>query len=275
MRHFLASSAGVLFLFHLFLAASLLLTLPHVCADEPPKKSDEQKADKPPRCLTFAFSGKVADFRDDAKQFDKSVQAGSKLYGMYTFDPEIPNSNPNKDPTVADYKHNDSRYGIVVWIGNYEFRTDPGKVNFLVELVTRKERHNYLLRSYENTGWGPGLTPDGVDHISWQLDDQTAKALTDISLPLQPPALKSWKSDFGLTLTGPRRQGQGRPREQREWFLRGHVDSIAVADATSLEAPKPRKRVARELESACADLLGDDLVQGQAHRQVARRAGQR
>jgi hypothetical protein len=267
MRRFLASSTSAL-LFNLFLAAPPLLTPRHVYADEPSKKSDDQKAEKPARCLTFAFSGKVADFRDDTKRFDRSVQAGSKFYGIYTFDPEIQNSNPNKDPTVADYRHNDGRYGIVVWIGNYEFRTNPGKVNFLMELVARRECHNYLLRSYDNIGSGPDFPADCVDHISWQLDDRSGKALADVSLPLQPPVLKSWKSDFGLTLTGPRPDREGRLADRREWFLRGHVDSISVADAVSLEEPKPRKRIAKELESACADLLGDDMVRGYRAAQV-------
>src|SRR5262249_46915377 len=93
----LASSTGGFLLLHLFLAAPLLLTLEHVYADESPKKSDDQKAEKPTRCLTFAFSGKVAAFKDDTGQFDKSVQPGSKLSGIYTFDPAIRNSNPNKD----------------------------------------------------------------------------------------------------------------------------------------------------------------------------------
>jgi hypothetical protein len=262
MRQLQPGIAAVVLLSHLFLAGPPLLTPQHVGADEPPKKSDKPKAEKPARCLTFAFSGKVADFRDASRQFDKSVQTGSKFYGIYTFDPGIRNSNPNKDPTVADYRHNDGRYGIVVWIGNYEFRSDPGKVNFLMELVARRECHNYLLRSYENTGSGPGFPVDGVDHISWQLDDRSAKALADVSLPLQPPVLKSWKSIFGLTLTGPRQDRRGRRPDRREWFLRGHVDSIAVADAISLEQPKPRKLVAKELESACADLLGHDMVRG-------------
>jgi hypothetical protein len=268
MRRFLASSTCAVLLFDLFQAAPPTLTLQHLCAYEGSKKSAGQGAENPARCLTFAFTGKVADFRDESRQFDKSVHAGSKFHGIYTFDPEIRNSNSDKDPTVADYRHNDGRYGVVVWVGNYEFRTDPGKVNFLMELVARRECHNYLLRSYENTGSGPGLPVDGVDHISWQLDDQSAKALADVSLPLQPPVLKSWKSVFGLTLTGPRRDRRGGLPGRREWFLRGHVDSISVANTVSLEPSKPRKRVARELERACADLLGDDMVHGYKAAQV-------
>jgi hypothetical protein len=267
MRHLLGNSAVVVFLFDLVLAAITLLPLQHICAQEP-KNRDEQNADKPARCLTFAFSGKIADFRDDAKQFDKTVQVGSKFQGIYTFDPDCRNSNPNKDPTVGDYKHTSGRHGIVVWIGNYELRTDPGKVNFLVELVARRECHNYLLRSYENTGWGPGFSADGLDHISWQLDDRSAKALADISLPLEPPVLKSWKSAFGLTLSGPRQDRRAREPDRREWFLRGHVDAIEAVEAISLEPPQPRKREAKELESACADLLGDDLARGYRAAQI-------
>src|SRR5262245_50058074 len=97
MRHLIPRSAGVVFLFDLVLAATPLLTHQRVCANEPPKKRDEQKTEKPARCLTFAFSGEVASFRDDGKNFDRSVRPGSKFHGFYTFDPEIRNSNPNKD----------------------------------------------------------------------------------------------------------------------------------------------------------------------------------
>jgi hypothetical protein len=102
--------------------------------------------------------------RGSSSLLDGSVQSGSRLTGTYTFDPDTADSN--KDPTVGDYQHRAAGYGLLIKIGKYEFKTDPAKVHFLVEVVARPERHNYLLRSYNNVSSGPGVAADAINHIS-------------------------------------------------------------------------------------------------------------
>jgi hypothetical protein len=203
--------------------------------------------------------GKVSHVRDSGRLLDGSVQLGSRLTGTYTFDPKTPDSN--NDPTVGDYRHSTAGYGLRVKIGKYEFKTDPAKVNFLLEVVARPKRHAYLLRSYNNVSSGPGLAAAAIDHISWQLDDRSGKALASDALPLQPPVLSAWRSHFGLTLNGGRDRRKG---VRDELFIRGHVEFIwwNLPAPGQLERPQQRKLAAKELEALWADLAADDVARG-------------
>ena len=40
-----------------------------------------------------------------------------------------------------------------------------------------------------------------MNHISWQLDDPTAAALSSPALPIVPPVLQDWQSNFGLDIS--------------------------------------------------------------------------
>jgi hypothetical protein len=215
---------------------------------------------KPLRAVTFSFMGTVDNVRASGGLLDGSVQTGSRLNGTYTFDPSTPDSN--KDPTVGDYQHRTAGYGLLIKIGKYEFKTDPAKVNFLLEVVARPERHNYLLRSYNNVSSGPGLAADAIDHISWQLDDPSGKAMASDAIPLNPPVLSKWRSVFGLTLDG---RGDRRKGGRDELFIRGHVEFIwwdLPAPGYLVEPTHQRKLAAKELDGMWADLAGDDVARG-------------
>jgi hypothetical protein len=148
---------------------------------------------------------------------DGSVKVGGQVTGTYLFDPKTPDSND--DPTVGDYRHTAAGYGIRLKVGNYLFKTDPANVDFLLEVVCRPADHAYLLRSYNNVVFGPRLGEACADHISWQLNDPKGIALKGDRLPLDPPRLAAWQSDFGLTITG----GAGR---RKEFFIRAHVVDV-------------------------------------------------
>jgi hypothetical protein len=227
-------------------------------ATSPLQPGAQGKDNNPPlRAVTFNFTGKVAEVTDRGGLLDGSVQAGSPLTGSYTIDPTTPDSN--NDPTVGDYWHKAAGYGLLVKIGKYEFKTDPARVHFLLEVVNRAQCDNYLLRSYHNVSSGPGLPADAVDHIAWQLDDPTGKALHSDALPLAPPVLAAWQSIFGLTL-----DNHGRADGKSGLFIRCHVDFITwdLPGPGQLQRPPPRKLTAKELETAWADLAGDDVLRG-------------
>jgi len=80
---------------------------------------------------------------------------------------------------------------MVVKVGPYVFRTNPRHVNFLIE-VDNRGTDNHLLRSYNNVCSQPLL----VEHISWQLDDSTGNALTNVVLPLAPPNLVAYQASM-------------------------------------------------------------------------------
>lgn len=177
----------------------------------------DAKAKAPKGSITIAFTATVANVDDRHGLFDGSIKVGGKLTGSYTFDPLAMDSSV--DPTVGDYQHKAAGYGIQVKVGNYVFKTDPSKVDFLLEVVSRPKSHSYLLRSYNNLVVGPRLSEVCADHISWQLDDSKGMALAGEKLPLDPPNLPAWKSDFGLTITGGVSRDKG-------FLVRAHVDEI-------------------------------------------------
>jgi len=130
-----------------------------------------------------------------------AIMVGDNITGTYTYNPAITDSNAL--PTVGDYRHTSSPCGITVNAGGFVFQTDPSNVDFLVEICndhgTPTARDNYLLRSYNNLPLSSGAL---VDHIAWQLDDDTCTALSSEALPTTPPVLTDWESIFGLTLEG-------------------------------------------------------------------------
>jgi hypothetical protein len=257
MHAYQAKYVTAFFLFILLCASALISNLPATSQAQVVEKGRDEK--KPFRAVTFSFMGTVHNVRASGGLLDGSVQSGSRLTGTYTFDPSTPDSN--KDPTVGDYRHSTAGYGLLIKIGKYEFKTDPAKVNFLLEVVARPERHNYLLRSYNNVSSGPGLAADAIAHISWQLDDSSGKALPNDALPLNPPVLSEWRSDFGLTLDG---RGNRRKGGRDELFIRGHVEFIwwDLPAPDQLEQPQRRKLAAKELDAMWADLAGDDVARG-------------
>ena len=126
------------------------------------------------------------------------MKVGTPITGEYTY--RLPTKDTNTDQTVGDYPHDRKAFGITVNVGGFVFKTDPKNVNFLVELVNRDTDH-YLLRSYNNLPLSDTIP---IEHISWQLDDETGNALSNDSLKSAPipPILQNWKDPYGLTITG-------------------------------------------------------------------------
>ena len=151
---------------------------------------------------------------------EDNVKVGDTLTGTYTYNP--PTKDTNTDTTVGDYQHVKKAYGITVKAGNIVFKTDPKNVDFLVELTNRDMDDHYLLRSYNNLPLSNGVQ---VEHISWQLDNDTGEALSSESLKKAstPPKLQDWVNPFGLTIT----RGDEFDFEH-SFFLRAHIDSVKL-----------------------------------------------
>jgi hypothetical protein len=69
-----------------------------------------------------------------------------------------------------------------------------------------------------------------VARISWQLVDDTARALHSTRLPSAAPALETWRSEFGLTLEG---------QATVEFIIRAHVIEAALC-TPQIRCPSPR-----------------------------------
>jgi hypothetical protein len=152
---------------------------------------------------TFYLAARVDMVMDASGILVGTVAPGDTIRGSYTY--ELSTMDSNSLPTVGDYWHHVSPYGISLDAGTYQFLTNSGDVQFLVEIVNNHGtpmRDNYLLRSYRNIAMPPLLGGAIVDHISWQLDDPTATALNSQALPSTPPVLGDWQSTFGLEVKG-------------------------------------------------------------------------
>lgn len=176
--------------------------------------------------VTIEFTATVATVDDSLGALGGAISPGDTLVGTYTYDLDTPDTN--SAPTVGDYRHDRPPYGIRVTGGGFTFETDPSAVDFLVELVNDhgapEPRDNYVLHSYNNRPLSNGTL---VDHISWQLDDESATAIDGVTLPATPPGLSDWQSTVGLTLTGSLPDNEG-----FDYFIRAHVDVVAISDGS-------------------------------------------
>lgn len=176
--------------------------------------------------ITIQIAAEVVYVDDRGNVLGGTVNVGDTISGQYTYDSATPDSNPLE--TVGDYWHSSSPHGIMVSAGELVFQTEPDNVQFLVEIVND---HNgtdaYLLRSYENLPLPNGVM---VEHISWQLDDPTATALSSEGLPTDPPNLADWDSVFGLSITGcfPDPHMPEWCDLESEFFIRAHVISAST-----------------------------------------------
>ena len=179
--------------------------------------------------ITIKINAEVATVDDPDNILGGAINVGSIITGEYTYESTTPDSNPL--PTVGDYWHSTPPFGIMINAGGFVFKTDPDDVDFLVEICNDHglptPTDNYLLRSYNNLPLPGGII---VEHISWQLDDPTATALSSDTLPTAPPVLEDWQSVFGLTITGSYPDdpfGFG-------YFIRAHVTSAVLYEVVEV-----------------------------------------
>lgn len=183
---------------------------------------DDDSADPQPQstAVTMQILAVISDVDDANDVLGGAIVVGDTITGTYTYDTDTEDSN--HAATVGDYRHTSSPYGIFLNINGYEFKTDLNDVDFLMELANdhgATPRDNYLLRSYNNAPAGLNVS---VDHISWQLDDDTATALDSIDMPTNPPVLADWTSVFGLTISGFQTNNN-----MNTYMIRGHVAEVS------------------------------------------------
>jgi hypothetical protein len=143
----------------------------------------------------------VVDVVDDwGNLLGGAVQPGDLLTGRYMYDPMAADTSPSL--FYGAYEQAGPQYGITVEGGGLTFATDPDTPipSYRVAVGNNYyEQDSFQILSNHNF---PLSTGRSVKTISWQLDDPTQTALTEVVPPLTAPDLARWQSTFGLSLQG-------------------------------------------------------------------------
>lgn len=171
--------------------------------------------------ITIGLTAEITYVDDRGDLFNGQINVGDTITGSYTYDSDTPDSNPSS--TVGDYWHHSSPHGITLSAGGYVFETDPGSFAFLIE-VGNDYYDVYNLRSYSNL---PVYGEVSVDHIHWQLNDNSGTALSSDALPTTAPVLEDWPDTWvGLEISG-HTPGPG-PGGVYNFYIQSTVTSVEL-----------------------------------------------
>ena len=165
---------------------------------------------------------------DPGEALKDAIQVGDLLRGTVTYDPAARDSDPL--PTVGRYEHHQAPFGVSIEGGPFIFQTDPTHVDFSIVVSNDHglpQRDSYLVTSRSNLPLANGAT---VSRISWELVDDSLKALDSTILPLTAPDLTRWRSEFGLTIDG---------HSTVEFIIRTHVIEAALC-TPQIRCPSPQ-----------------------------------
>jgi hypothetical protein len=177
--------------------------------------------------VRIVFVASVGNVYDPGDALQDAIRVGDLVRGTITYDPAARDTDPR--PTVSRYEHRQAPFGISIEAGPFIFQTDPKRVDFSIVLSNDHgvpPRDSYLLTSTNNLPLQNGAT---VSRISWELVDNTLKALDSTKLPTSAPDLDKWKSEFGLTIEG---------HATVEFIIRAHVIEATLC-TREMRCPSP------------------------------------
>jgi hypothetical protein len=183
------------------------------------------RAADPIRLLLVA---RVQNVYDPGEALKDGLQAGDLLRGTITYDPAARDTDPR--PDVGLFEHHQVPFGLSIEGGPFVFQTDPARVDFSIVVSNDSgvpPRDSYLAISRNNVPLADGST---IARISWEIVDDSRKALDSAVLPVTAPDLSKWRSDFGLTIEG---------RATVEFIIRAHVIEASLC-TPEMRCPSPR-----------------------------------
>jgi len=178
--------------------------------------------------IRIVFVARVGNVYDPGEALREAIKVDDLLRGTITYDPNARNTSPL--PTVGRYEHRQAPFGISIEAGPFVFQTDPKRVDFPIVLSNDHgvpPRDSFLLTSANNLPLQNGAT---VSRLSWELVDDSLKALDSIRLPIGAPDLDKWTSEFGLTIEG---------HATVEFVIRAHVIEATLC-TPEVRCPSPR-----------------------------------
>lgn len=147
--------------------------------------------------VTIELVAQVTAIDDMSNLLESLIDVGDELRGTYLYEASTSDASPLS--TVGQYSHYSTPHRIALSCQGLAFQTDPGNVDFLIGILNDNDgRDSYGFASYNNLPLPNGVE---VQHISWQLDDYTAMALSSDALPLTAPLLGEWSHPRQLMIT--------------------------------------------------------------------------
>ena len=144
--------------------------------------------------IQIAIQARVSQVDDPANLLQGNIAPDDLITGTYTYNSDTPDTNPLS--TVGDYWHNDIPFGVCLFVGGYEFRSDPDGISFLLEIADNhlvgSPFDKYEIISYNNLPLSPNIP---VESISWALVDYDSNILSTTELPSTPPSLLGWNTN--------------------------------------------------------------------------------
>ncbi len=145
--------------------------------------------------VTFKLTGFVNQVEDPAKFLDSSIESGTPFEVTYTFDSETPNNNgsyrlfnPGFDPA------NFLGYGINVKMGNYNFQSDPNKLNFQIDVRNDVSNDTQYISGYSISSQNNFSVNDNLvlGPIELRLREPIGTTVSTNSLPIEPFDISNW-----------------------------------------------------------------------------------
>jgi hypothetical protein len=120
------------------------------------------------------------------------IKVGDIVTGRYVYESSSPDLNAW--PNQGHYEYSTGPYGVLIRVNGFEFQTNPGSVDFVIDIGNDyADSDDYFLLSHNNLPF-----PDGtyVGGIYWHLSDSIMTALSSDALPTTAPILDDWGFNF-------------------------------------------------------------------------------
>jgi len=144
--------------------------------------------------ITVEIAGVVTDIRDlEDYPYDEIIHVSDYFTGTYTYESSTIDSSPKID--LGSYVH-DSPYGFNISLGGFEFKTAEDHVDQFIFSIfdgySSQTYDRYIIESNQNAPLSTGIS---VNHIVWDIYDDTHSTISSTSLPTEAPNLSAWGSN--------------------------------------------------------------------------------
>jgi len=155
--------------------------------------------------ITIAIQAVVDGVNDPDNDLEGRIHIGDLITGTYTYDTDSPDMDwlwGSESDIVARYHYFNPPYGISLSVGGLDFKTDPDRTNFVIQIVND---YLYSIDTYSVTSYGNLPLSNGaiVDTISWGLRDDSGSAISSTELLPTGPVLSDWQHFNYLNIEGP------------------------------------------------------------------------